>query len=77
MAKVKLTLNDIASILGVDVSVVNRHMAGSEIHLEKEGGEVYVTVGRFRGIINLLRFYGFYLLADVIEDRLESFLASQ
>jgi len=77
MAKVKLTLSDIASIFGVDVSVVNRHVSGSELLLEKEGGEVYVTVSRFRGIINLLRFYGFYLLADVIEDRLESFLASQ
>lgn len=77
MAKVKLTLSDIASILGVDVSVVNRHVSGSELLLEKEGDEVYVTVGRFRGIINLLRFYGFYLVADALEDRLESFLASQ
>jgi len=75
MSKTTLSLNDIATILGVDVSIVQKHV--SSLFLEKEGEQVYLTVGRFRDIIRSLRVDGYDLIADMLEIRLEDFLASQ
>ena len=75
MSKTTLSLNDIATILGVDVSIVQKHV--SSLFLEKEGGQVYLTVSRFRDIIRSLRVDGYDLIADMLESRLEDFLASQ
>jgi len=75
MSKTTLSLNDIATILGVDVSIVQKHV--SSLFLEKEGEQVYLTVGRFRDIIRSLRVDGYDLIADMLETRLEDFLASQ
>jgi len=75
MSKTTLSLNDIATILGVDVSIVQKHV--SSLFLEKEGEQVYLTVKRFRDIIRSLRVDGYDLIADMLETRLEDFLASQ
>ena len=75
MGKTTLSLNDIATVLGVDVSIVQKHV--SSLFLEKEGGQVYLTVSRFRDIIRSLRVDGYDLIADMLETRLEEFLASQ
>ena len=75
MSKTTLSLNDIATILGVDVSIVQKHV--SSLFLEKEGGQVYLTVSRFRDIIRSLRVDGYDLIADMLETRLEEFLVSQ
>ena len=75
MSKTTLSLNDIATILGVDVSIVQKHV--SSLFLEKEGEQVYLTVGRFRDIIRSLRVDGYDLIADMLETRLEEFLMSQ
>ena len=75
MSKTTLSLNDIATVLGVDVSIVQKHV--SSLFLEKEGGQVYLTVSRFRDIIRSLRVDGYDLIADMLETRLEEFLASQ
>jgi len=75
MGKTTLSLNDIATILGVDVSIVQKHV--SSLFLEKEGGQVYLTVSRFRDIIRSLRVDGYDLIADMLETRLEDFLPSQ
>jgi len=75
MSKTTLSLNDIATVLGVDVSIVQKHV--SSLFLEKEGGQVYLTVSRFRDIIRSLRVDGYDLIADILETRLEEFLMSQ
>ena len=70
-----LTPAELAEILGVNVSIVQKHI-GSLLGVIKHGGNYYFSVEWVRKLIEYLRFQNQHFVADVIEARLEEWLAA-
>jgi len=70
-----LTPAELAEILGVNVSIVQKHI-GSLLGVIKHGDSYYFSVEWVRKLIEYLRFQNQHFVADVIEARLEEWLAA-